>query len=154
MSDTQLKSGDDAPSFKLDSAEGEISLSDFKKIILYFYSKDNTSGCTKQAVSFNESYESFKKMKYEIIGISKDTVSSHKKFAEKYGLKFHLLSDPDCKTAEAYGIRKEKMMYGKKVMGTVRSAFIIEEGKIVSALYNIKAESSAESVLEALKINE
>lgn len=154
MSEFKLKGGDDAPSFKLDSAEGEFSLSDFKNVILYFYSKDNTSGCTKQAVSFNDSYEKFKNMGYEIIGISKDTVASHRKFAEKYGLKFHLLSDQDCKVAESYGVRKEKMMYGKKVMGTVRSAFVIENGKIAHALYNIKAENSSDSVLEALQKNE
>lgn len=154
MSEIRLESGNDAPSFRLDSAEGEISLADFKKVILYFYSKDNTSGCTKQAVSFNDSYEKFKSMGYEIIGVSKDTIASHKKFAEKYDLKFHLLSDPDCKVAESYGVRKEKMMYGKKVMGTVRSAFIIEDGKIVHALYNIKAESSADSVLETLQNDE
>ncbi len=154
MSEIRLEAGDDAPSFKLDSAEGELSLADFKKVVLYFYSKDNTSGCTKQAVSFNDAYEKFKSMGYEIIGISKDTVASHKKFAEKYGLKFHILSDPNCGVAESYGVRKEKMMYGKKVMGTVRSAFVIEDGKVAHALYNIKAESSADSVLETLQKNE
>lgn len=151
MNEIKLESGDKAPLFKLDSPEGEVSLADFKKVILYFYSKDNTLGCTKQAVSFNGSYEKFKSMGYEIIGISKDTVASHKKFAEKYDLKFHLLSDPECGVAESYGVRKEKMMYGKKVMGTVRSVFVIENGKIVHALYNIKAESSADSVLETLQ---
>lgn len=154
MSEIKLESGNDAPPFKLDSAEGELSLADFKKVVLYFYSKDNTSGCTKQAVSFNDSYGKFKSMGYEIIGISKDAVASHKKFAEKYGLKFHLLSDPDCRVAESYGVRKEKIMYGKKVMGTIRSAFVIENGKIVHALYNIKAESSADTVLEILQKNE
>ena len=131
-----------APDFTLPAADGSHSLSDYrgKKLVLYFYPKDSTGGCTKQAVSFAELYEEFKSLGCEVVGVSKDSVASHIKFAEKYNLPFTLLSDTE----------KEKKMYGKPFMGVVRSTFIIdEEGKLLSCAYKV---SSAANALDTLKL--
>ena len=130
----ELKVGDKAPSFKLKNQDGKtISLSDFKgkPIVLYFYPKDDTSGCTKEACNFRDEFPKFGKMKAEIIGVSADSVESHKKFATKYKLPFNFLSDEKKEMIEKYGVWQEKSMYGRKYMGIVRTTFIIDaSGKI------------------------
>lgn len=141
-----------APDFTLPAADGSHSLSDYrgKKLVLYFYPKDSTGGCTKQAVSFAELYEEFKSLGCEVVGVSKDSVASHIKFAEKYNLPFTLLSDTEKEVIEAYGVWQEKKMYGKPFMGVVRSTFIIDEdGKLLSCAYKV---SSAANALDTLKL--
>lgn len=123
-----------APDFELEDQNGQkIRLSDFrgKKVILYFYPKDNTAGCTVQAQTYREKFPEIEKENAVVIGISKDTVKSHKKFEEKYDLPFILLADPDRKVLQEYDVLKEKTMYGKKVMGTVRTTFIIDENGVI-----------------------
>jgi len=150
-----LKVGDKAPSFKLKNQDGEtISLSDLKgkPIVLYFYPKDDTSGCTKEACNFRDEFPKFGKMKAEIIGISADSVESHKKFAEKYKLPFNLLSDVKKEVIEKYGVWQEKSMYGKKYMGIVRTTFIIDaSGKIGKIFPKVKVDNHNKEVMEALK---
>jgi peroxiredoxin Q/BCP len=150
-----LKVGDKAPSFKLKNQDGEtISLSDLKgkAVVLYFYPKDDTSGCTKEACNFRDEFPKFGKMNAEIIGISADSVESHKKFAKKYGLPFNLLSDEKKDTLEKYGVWQEKSMYGKKYMGIVRTTFIIDSsGKITKIFPKVKVDNHNEEVMEALK---
>jgi len=147
-----LELGTKAPEFTLLNQDGkEVSLSDFKgkKIVLYFYSKDNTSGCTKQACGFAERYPDFLEKGAEVIGISKDSVESHRKFADKYNLKFTLLSDTEKKVIEAYDVWKEKNMYGKKSMGVVRTTYLInEEGIITKAFTKVNATKNPEDMLE------
>ncbi|WP_294146691.1 thioredoxin-dependent thiol peroxidase [uncultured Clostridium sp.] len=147
-----LETGTKAPEFKLLNQEGkEVSLADYKgkKVILYFYSKDNTAGCTKQACSFAELYPDFREKNAEVIGISKDTVESHRKFAEKYGLPFTILADPDRIAIEAYDVWKEKNMYGKKVMGVVRTTYLIDEnGMIEKAFTKVKAADNANQMAQ------
>lgn len=145
-----LETGTKAPEFKLLNQEGkEVSLADYKgkKVILYFYSKDNTAGCTKQACSFAELYPDFREKNAEVIGISKDTVESHRKFAEKYGLPFTILADPERIAIEAYDVWKEKNMYGKKVMGVVRTTYLIDENGIIEkAFTKVKAADNAKQM--------
>jgi len=147
-----LELGTKAPEFTLLNQDGkEVSLSDFKgkKIVLYFYSKDNTSGCTKQACGFAERYPDFLEKGAEVIGISKDSVESHRKFADKYNLTFTLLSDTEKKVIEAYDVWKEKNMYGKKSMGVVRTTYLInEEGIITKAFTKVNATKNPEDMLE------
>ena len=147
-----LETGTKAPEFKLLNQEGkEVSLADYKgkKVILYFYSKDNTAGCTKQACSFAELYPDFREKNAEVIGISKDTVESHRKFAEKYGLPFTILADPDRVAIEAYDVWKEKNMYGKKVMGVVRTTYLIDENGIIEkAFTKVKAADNAKQMAQ------
>jgi len=147
-----LEVGTKAPQFTLLNQDGkEISLSDFKgkKIVLYFYSKDNTSGCTKQACGFAERYPDFLEKGAEIIGVSKDSVESHRKFADKYNLTFTLLSDTEKKIIEAYDVWKEKNMYGKKTMGVVRTTYLInEEGLITKAFAKVNAAKNPVDMLE------
>lgn len=147
-----LEAGTKAPEFKLLNQEGkEVSLADYKgkKVILYFYSKDNTAGCTKQACSFAELYPDFREKNAEVIGISKDTVESHRKFAEKYGLPFTILADPDRVAIEAYDVWKEKNMYGKKVMGVVRTTYLIDENGIIEkAFTKVKAADNAKQMAQ------
>lgn len=149
-----LKKGMKAPDFTLQDKDGKtVSLSDFagKKVVVYFYPKDNTPGCTRQAAAFAENYGTFKNLGAEVIGISKDSVSSHQKFAEKHGLPFILLSDPELSAIQSYGVWQEKKLYGKVSMGVVRSAFLIDEnGNIESAAYKIKPDVSAAMMLEQL----
>ena len=125
-----LEVGMKAPDFTLPDKEGKlVSLSDFagKKVVLYFYPRDNTPGCTRQACAFGGAYERFKKENTVVIGVSKDSVASHQKFAEKYALPFVLLSDPELTAIQAYGVWQEKKNYGKVSMGVVRTTFVIDE---------------------------
>ncbi len=149
-----LKAGDKAPEFTLkDKDDKDVSLSDFsgKKVVLYFYPKDNTSGCTKQACAFAASYGLFKKKGAVVIGVSRDSVSSHVKFAEKYGLPFILLSDPGLEVINAYGVWQEKKNYGKTTMGVVRTTFIIDEnGVIMHVMPKVKPDTNAAEVLQLL----
>jgi len=147
--------GDKAPSFKLKNQDAKvISLADLKgkPIVLYFYPKDDTSGCTKEACNFRDEFPKFGKMKAEIIGVSIDSVESHKKFADKYKLPFNLLSDEKKEVVEKYGVWQEKSMYGKKYMGIVRTTFIIDtEGKINKIFPKVKVEEHNKEVMDALK---
>lgn len=147
-----LEVGTKAPQFTLLNQDGnEVSLSDFKgkKVILYFYSKDNTAGCTKQACGFSERYPDFLEKGAVVIGVSKDSVESHRKFVDKYNLAFTLLSDTDKKVIEAYDVWKEKNMYGKKTMGVVRTTYLIdEEGTISKALTKVNATKNPADMLE------
>ena len=147
-----LEVGTKAPDFKLPDQNGEMhSLKDYKgkKVILSFYPKDNTSGCTKQACSFGELMPQFKEKGAVIIGVSKDSVASHKKLEEKYGLPFTLLSDEDKAVIQAYDVWKEKKNYGKVTMGVVRTTYLIDEkGVIVKAFGNVKAAENPSQMLE------
>ena len=149
-----LEVGTMAPDFTLLNQNGEeISLSQYRgqKVILYFYPKDNTPGCTKQACVFAQLYPDFVKKGAVILGVSKDSVKSHKKFEEKYQLPFTLLSDPDLVAIQAYDVWKEKNMYGKKVMGVVRTTYLInEEGIIEKAYTKVKAAQNPNDMLEVL----
>jgi len=150
-----LKVGDKAPAFKLKSQDGKtISLSELKgkPVVLYFYPKDDTSGCTKEACNFRDEFPKFGKMKAEILGVSADSVESHKKFAEKYKLPFNLISDEKKDAIEKYGVWQEKSMYGRKYMGIVRSTFIIDKnGKISHIFPKVKVDNHNQEVMEALK---
>ena len=149
-----LQEGMQAPAFTLANKDGKmVSLSDFlgKKVVLYFYPKDNTPGCTRQACAFAAAYSEFEKKNAIVIGISKDSSSSHEKFAEKYNLPFVLLSDPELHAIQAYGVWQEKKLYGKTSMGVVRTTFIIDEqGKIMKVMPKVKPDTNAAEVLEIL----
>ena len=150
-----LEAGTKAPDFTLNDKEWKVvSLSDFmgKKVVLYFYPKDNTPGCTRQACAFAAAYEDFKTLDAVVIGVSKDSEASHRKFAEKYGLPFILLSDPELKAIQAYGVWQEKKNYGKVSMGVVRSTFIIDEkGLIEKVMPKVKPDTNAAEILAYLK---
>ena len=150
-----LEIGTKAAEFTLPDQEGNlVSLSDFagKKIVLYFYPKDNTPGCTRQACAFAEAFEEFKKMDTVVIGVSKDSTASHQKFAEKYGLPFVLLSDPSLAAIQAYGVWQEKKLYGKVSMGVVRSTFLIDEnGVIEKVMPKVKPDTNPSEVLAYLQ---
>ncbi|MBE6646308.1 MAG: thioredoxin-dependent thiol peroxidase [Ruminococcaceae bacterium] len=150
-----LKIGDKAPNFILQDKNGNsVSLSDFlgKKVVVYFYPKDNTPGCTRQACAFASNYEKFNALDVTVIGISKDSVASHQKFAEKFALPFILLSDPDLDAIKAFGVWQEKKNYGKTIMGVVRSTFIIDENGIIEhVMPKVKPDTNAEEILEILK---
>ena len=147
-----LETGTKAPNFTLLDEEGQShSLSDYrgKKVILYFYPKDNTAGCTKQACGFSERYPQFLEKGAVILGVSKDSVNSHKKFKEKYNLSFTLLSDPDKEVIGLYDCWKEKKLYGKVSMGVVRTTYLIDEdGIIIKAMDKVKAADNPEQMLE------
>ena len=149
-----LEVGVKAPDFTLPDQNGDLhSLSDYrgKKVILYFYPKDNTPGCTKQACGFAERYPQFIEKGAVVLGISKDSVASHKKFEEKYGLPFTLLSDPELVAIQAYDVWQEKKNYGKTYMGVVRTTYLIdEEGKIAKAFDKVKAADNPEQMLGEL----
>lgn len=149
-----LEIGKKAPDFKLLDQNGEKrSLKDYRgrKVVLYFYSKDMTSGCTKQACSFSELYPQFKEKDAVVLGVSKDSVASHKKFEEKYNLSFTLLSDPELEVIKKYDVYKEKNMYGKKTMGVVRTTYLIDEkGIIEKAFSNVKAADNPMDMLKQL----
>lgn len=150
-----LQEGSQAFLFTLfDSNKNEVSLKDFfgKKVVLYFYPKDNTPGCTKQACAFASAYDVFKKEDIVVIGISKDSTTSHQKFAQKYDLPFLLLSDPDLIAIQGYDVWKEKKLYGKSFMGVMRSTFIInEEGIIEKVFEKANPAKNAEDILLYLK---
>ena len=149
-----LEVGTKAPEFTLPDQNGEMkSLSDYrgKKVVLYFYPKDMTSGCTKQACGFAELYPQFMEKDAVVLGVSKDTVASHKKFEEKYGLPFTLLADTEKEVIQAYDVWKEKKNYGKVTMGVVRSTYLIdEEGVIAKAFGNVKAADNPQKMLGEL----
>lgn len=149
-----LEVGTEAPAFTLPDKDGNlVSLSDFagKKVVLYFYPRDNTPGCTRQACAFAGAYEEFKRIDAVVIGISKDSVASHQKFAEKYNLPFILLSDPELTAIQAYGVWQEKKNYGKVSMGVVRSTFVIDEnGVIEKVMPKVKPDTNAEDILTYL----
>ncbi len=149
-----LEVGSKAPDFTLNNQEGvEVSLKEFlgKKVILYFYPKDNTPGCTAQACGFANLYPDFIEKDAVVIGISKDSVQSHKKFAEKYNLPFQLLSDTELEVIKAYDVWQEKNMYGKKTMGVVRTTYLIDEkGMIAGVASKVKAASNPEDTLKLL----
>jgi peroxiredoxin Q/BCP len=150
-----IEAGMKAPDFTLKDRNGnEVSLSSFlgKKVIIYFYPKDNTPGCTRQACAFAGAYDEFKKIDAEVIGISKDSAASHEKFAAKYSLPFILLSDPELEAIKAYGVWQEKKLYGKLSMGVVRSTFIIDENGIVEKVMpKVKPDTNAEEILDYLR---
>ncbi len=149
-----LKAGSKAPQFTLDSDEGKkVSLKDFlgKKVILYFYPKDDTPGCTKEACSFTDNFKAITKTGAVVLGVSADSVESHKKFRDKYRLSFPLLSDPKKEVIEKYGVWKEKNMYGKKMMGIERTTFLIDENGNIAHIYpKVKVDGHTEEILAKL----
>ena len=149
-----MNTGDKAPVFTLKDQHGNVvSLSDFhgSRIVLYFYPKDNTPGCTRQACAFAASYNAFRELGIPVIGISKDSVESHRKFAEKHDLPFILLADPELEVLKAYGVWQEKKMYGKNVMGVVRTTFIIApDGTIETIMPKVKPDTNAAEILAVL----
>ena len=149
-----LEVGTKAPDFTLlDKRSNSVSLSDFlgKKVVLYFYPKDSTPGCTRQACAFAQNHSNFEDKNVVVIGISKDSVASHLKFAEKYELPFVLLSDPELQAIQAYGVWQEKKLYGKVSMGVVRSTYLIDEqGVIEKVMPKVKPETNAAEILAYL----
>ena len=149
-----LNIGDKAPGFTLRDKDGRtVSLSDFKgrKVVLYFYPKDNTPGCSRQACAFAGAYDIFSDNGVVVIGVSKDSEASHQKFAEKYELPFILLSDPEKEAIQAYGVWQEKKNYGKVSMGVVRSTFIIDEGGLIEKVMpKVKPDTNAEEIIDYL----
>ena len=149
-----LETGIKAPEFALPDQDGVVrSLSEWRgrKVVLYFYSKDNTAGCTKQACGFAELYPAFTEKDAVVVGVSRDSVASHKKFAEKYSLPFTLLSDPDLEVIRGYDVWQEKNMYGKETMGVVRTTYLIDEaGVIVRAQGKVRAADNPAQMLELL----
>ena len=150
-----LKTGTKAPAFSLPDQNGKVhTLEEYrgKKVILYFYPKDHTPGCTRQACNFGELYPKFQEKGAVVLGVSKDSVASHKKFEEKYDLPFTLLSDPGLSCIQAYDVWQEKKNYGKVSMGVVRTTYLIdEEGVIVKAFGNVKAEQNPAQMLGELE---
>lgn len=150
-----LSIGTKAPEFTLEDKDGnKVSISDFKgkKVVVYFYPKDNTPGCTRQACAFRNAYDGFKKEDVQVIGISKDSIKSHQKFAEKHELPFILLSDPDLVAIKAFDVWKEKKMYGKTALGVVRATYIIDENGIIEKVFEkAKPDTNAQEILEYLE---
>ena len=150
-----LEIGMKAPEFTLNDKDGNaVSLSGFlgKKVVLYFYPKDNTPGCTRQACAFAAAYEGFKEKDVAVIGVSRDSVASHLKFAQKYDLPFILLSDPELQAIQAYGVWQEKKLYGKVSHGVVRTTFIIDEqGNIEKVMPKVKPDTNAAEILAYLE---
>lgn len=150
-----LEAGMKAPEFSLKDQHGNtVSLSDFlgKKVVLYFYPRDNTPGCSRQACAFAGTYQEFQNMDVAVIGVSKDSVASHVKFAEKYSLPFILISDPELEAIKAYDVWQEKKNYGKVSMGVVRSTYVIDEqGIIEKVMPKVKPDTNAEDILNYLK---
>ncbi len=151
----ELKVGDKAPDFCLPDKDGnEVCLKDFrgKWVVLYFYPKDNTSGCTKEAIDFTEHLDEFASLNAVVLGVSKDSVKSHKNFAEKHGLKVTLLSDPEHKVIEQYGAWKLKKRYGREYYGTQRSTFLIDPDGVIRHIWpNVRVKGHVEAVLKKLK---
>jgi peroxiredoxin Q/BCP len=149
-----VEEGQPAPDFTLESDTGEqVTLSQFrgKPVVLYFYPRDDTPGCTAQAEGFRDDWEAYQERGAVILGVSPDDVDSHVRFRQKYDLPFTLLSDPDHKVAELYGAWGEKVLYGKKSVGLIRSTFVIDpEGTVTTAMHNVRAQGNSEKVLAAL----
>ncbi len=154
---TDLKVGDKAPSFEMPATGGKtVSLAGLAghPFVLYFYPKDNTSGCTMQAVNFQAALDKFEKAGYVVIGVSRDSIKSHTNFRNKQGLKFPLLSDADSEVSKLYGVLKLKSMYGRKYLGIVRSTFVIDENGILTAEFrDVKAKTSVADLEKALGIS-
>lgn len=150
-----LNVGEKAPEFTLADRNGQpVSLSDFagKRVVLYFYPRDNTPGCTRQACAFARLYEEFQALNAVVVGISKDSAASHDRFAQKYGLPFVLLSDPELRAIQAYGVWQEKKLYGKTSMGVVRTTYLLDEqGIIQKVMPKVKPDQNAGEVLAFLK---
>ena len=151
----KLAAGDKAPAFALPDQDGkQVSLKDFagQRVVVYFYPKDDTPGCTKEACQFNDNLQAFAKAEVPVLGISADTAEKHRKFREKYGLTFPLLTDADHAVGEAFGAWGEKTLYGKKTIGVIRSTFLIAvDGTIARPWYHVKADGHAAKVLEELQ---
>ena len=151
-----LEAGMKAPEFTLADKDGNsVSLQDFrgKKVVLYFYPKDSTPGCTRQACAFAGAYREFEELNTVIIGVSKDSQTSHQKFAEKYNLPFILVSDPELEAIKAYDVWQEKKLYGKVSLGVVRSTYIIDEGGVIEKVYpKAKPDTNAAEILEYLDL--
>lgn len=150
-----IEAGSPAPDFSLPDKDGNtVTLSAFRggKVVVYFYSRDNTPGCTRQACAFAGAYDSFRSLGVTVIGISRDSTASHIKFAEKHSLPFILLSDPERQAIEAFGVWQEKKNYGKVSMGVVRTTFIIDENGIIEKVMpKVKPDTNAQEILEYLK---
>ena len=150
-----LNVGEKAPEFTLPDRNGQpVRLSDFagKRVVLYFYPRDNTPGCTRQACAFARLYEEFQALNAVVVGVSKESVASHDKFAQKYGLPFVLLSDPELLAIQAYGVWQEKKLYGKTSMGVVRTTYLLDEqGVIQKVMPKVKPDQNAGEVLAFLK---
>ncbi|GGY52466.1 thioredoxin-dependent thiol peroxidase [Parvularcula lutaonensis] len=149
-----LQEGDKAPAFTLPTEDGEVSLDDFKghKLVLYFYPKDDTSGCTKEAIGFSEMLDAFEAAGAKVLGVSKDSPAKHAKFREKHDLKVPLASDEEGKVIEKYGSWVEKSMYGRKYMGIDRSTFLIDEDGVVRKIWRkVRVPKHVETVLAAVK---
>ena len=150
-----LHGGEKAPEFTLADRSGQpVSLSDFagKRVVLYFYPRDNTPGCTRQDCAFAQRYEEFQALNAVVVGISKDSVASHDKFAQKYSLPFVLLSDPELQAIQTYGVWQEKKLYGKTSMGVVRTTYLLDEqGVIQKVMPKVKPDQNAGEVLAFLK---
>ena len=153
---SKLTAGNKAPMFEGVNQNGlKISLNDFKgkKLILYFYPKDNTPGCTAEACNLNDNYEMWIKKGYEVIGVSPDNEKSHLKFVEKFGLKFNLIADTENKILDAYGAWGEKSMYGKKYMGVLRTTYLIDENGVIEAVFDkVDTKNHTKQIIEALNI--
>ena len=149
-----IEIGMKAPNFSLPDKDGNpVSLADFlgRKVVLYFYPKDNTPGCTRQACAFASAYDGFRAANVAVIGISKDSIASHQKFAQKYELPFLLLSDPELKAIEPYGVWQEKKLYGKTSMGVIRTTYIIDEqGHVEKVMPKVKPDTNAAEILAYL----
>jgi peroxiredoxin Q/BCP len=149
-----LKTGDKAPDFRASDQDGEtVSLKELRgrKVVLYFYPKDDTPGCTKEACSFRDGFSKFRRRNIEVLGVSVDDEKSHKKFAEKYDLPFRLLADPERKIVRDYGVWGEKSLYGRKYMGTNRVTYVIDEkGKIAGVWPKVKPDGHAEQILAGI----
>jgi len=152
-----LKKGDTAPDFKgLNQNNELISLADFKgkKLILYFYPKDDTPGCTEESCNLNDNYENWIKKGFEVVGVSADSVKSHKKFATKFGLSFNLIADTGLDILNAYGVWGEKSMFGKKYMGVIRTTYVIDENGIIEAVFEkIETKDHTNQIITALDLN-
>ncbi|HEV3282232.1 MAG TPA: thioredoxin-dependent thiol peroxidase [Acidimicrobiales bacterium] len=150
----KLTPGDKAPRFTLPDQDGKkVSLKDFagQRVVVYFYPKDDTPGCTKEACQFNDNLRAFTRAKVPVLGISADNAEKHRVFRSKYGLKFPLLTDADHKVGEAYGAWGEKTLYGKKTVGVIRSTFLIgADGKVIRPWYQVRADGHADKVLAEL----
>lgn len=153
---THLKVGDKAPYFKgINQNSEEISLSDFsgKKLILYFYPKDNTPGCTAESCNLNDNYNAWLEKGFEVVGVSPDSVQSHVKFAEKFNLQFSLIADAEKEILQAYGAWGEKSMYGRKYMGVLRTTFVIDENGVIKEIFDkVKTKDHTNQIAKALHI--
>jgi thioredoxin-dependent peroxiredoxin len=150
---TEITAGAAAPDFNMETPDGPVTLADFagKALVLYFYPKDDTGGCTKEAQAFTALMDDFRKAGASVVGVSKDSLASHRKFQAKYGLTVALASDPEGKTIEAYGSWVEKSMYGRSYMGIDRSTFLIKDGKFVRIWRKVRVPGHAEEILAELR---